>query len=155
MKLLSKLLFWRKPKPTTFPYYEYVDAIDMATTAMSRVPLFPEPGKIVAFMPKGELQKMDELNRVKINIGDAVAIFVKRRLNEEFTAKELYAFVSERVDNLAPDSPNRVMRDLRKRGVINYEVISRRESRYRSIPAAIRADVDTPIINVAVSKESL
>lgn len=42
----------------------------------------------------------------------------------------------------APDSPRRVMADLRKKGLLNYAVISRKDSLYRTMPPVEEFDWD-------------
>ena len=65
----------------------------------------------------------------------AIVAFFKRRLatgQAEFKADDLRRYVREQVgDAIAPASPDRIMRHLRHGGTINYELVSRSESRYR------------------------
>lgn len=51
-----------------------------------------------------------------------------------FHVEELREFVTQVVGEVAPGSPDRVMRDLRQKGEIGYRVLSRSESWYEIIP---------------------
>jgi hypothetical protein len=73
-----------------------------------------------------------ELARVRSVIGQAVLDFAREH-HREFFADELRAYVLRRA-NVAPASPDRILRDLRKRRLLNYEVTNRRASRYRFLP---------------------
>lgn len=58
----------------------------------------------------------------------------------QFTAQELREYVSYRTKSTkAPSSPDRVMRDLRKEGKINYQVVNRTKSLYRTLPVENQA----------------
>lgn len=73
------------------------------------------------------------LDRVRQSIGETVLAFIRAvslTFSQEFTASELRAYVG-RVHGSAPASPDRILRDLRQRGLIGYECVSRKESRYR------------------------
>jgi hypothetical protein len=73
------------------------------------------------------------LARVRARLRVAVFEFLKvafLRPHGEFTAAELGAYVAERV-TAAPDSASRILRLLRKEAVVEYDVVSRAESRYR------------------------
>lgn len=78
-------------------------------------------------------EQQQNLSRVSNQIASIITTFLEARLNQEFYCDELRRFVSERV-TVAPGSPDRVLRDLRKRGVISYEVVSRSRSLYRALP---------------------
>lgn len=80
----------------------------------------------------------ENLERVKDRIGNATIEFFEDEKRTEFFADELRRFVIAHVGKIAPGSPDRVMRDLRQRGVIDYEVVSRRHSLYRIIRKAQR-----------------
>jgi hypothetical protein len=74
-------------------------------------------------MPKPD----EELNRVSSAIGRAILEFA--RVNRTFHAEDLRRAVST-VSVTAPASADRVLRDLRQRGLISYRVVSRTESLY-------------------------
>lgn len=68
------------------------------------------------------------LERVSSRIGAAVLEFCQS--NRTFHAGDLHRYVAETTGITAPGSADRILRDLRKRGVVGYRVISRRESLY-------------------------
>jgi hypothetical protein len=78
-----------------------------------------------------------ELLTVTERIGNLVMAFYKERLatNPEFHAQDLVTYVLGAV-TVAPNSPTRILQDMRKRGVLNYELLSRRQSFYRFLPLA-------------------
>jgi len=61
-----------------------------------------------------------------------------RYISEEkqrYTATDLRQYVQLRVGGyVAPGSPDRIMRNLRHKGKINYELVSRSKSLYRALP---------------------
>lgn len=76
-------------------------------------------------------------------IAKAVTEFVNDHIEREFTAKDLRSFVLGRVDSVAPGSADRIMRQLRKAGVINYELVSRTQSLYKGLLVVISEPVQT------------
>jgi hypothetical protein len=79
-------------------------------------------------------EQTDNLDRVSARIGLAIRGFYhyRRETGERlFFVEELRRYVIAEVGIIAPASPDRVMRLLRKQGVIHYTVVSRRESLYR------------------------
>lgn len=89
-------------------------------------------------MPQEELFNPDgqaaHLARVSAKIAGAVLDFCRGRLAEgrpDFHAEELLAHVGAQVAGLAPDSPSRVLRLLRREGRLDYAVLSRKDSLYR------------------------
>jgi hypothetical protein len=80
-----------------------------------------------------------EIARVRSRIGRAVQAFVLRRAKESnayFYAEELRAAV-DAVAPGAPGSPDRILRDLRQRGFLNYEVVNRAASLYLAKPRKV------------------
>ena len=71
-----------------------------------------------------------ELERVSNRIAGALVQFCSKRVGQLIHADDLRVFVSRNVGSIAPGSADRVLRDLRQRGVISYTVISRRHSLY-------------------------
>lgn len=70
-------------------------------------------------------------------VTDAIARHVTAFLNahQEFHVEDLRKYVYENVRGyVAPASPDRILRDLRQRKQVNYEVVSRRKSLYRVLP---------------------
>lgn len=75
------------------------------------------------------------LDRVRSRIGRAIIAFLSSRTS--FRADELRQYVASQAGvALAPGSSDRVLRDLRQSGLINYRVLSRRQSLYEVLPAA-------------------
>lgn len=72
-----------------------------------------------------------DLERVSVRIGRAIVGFCRARLGQTFSADQLRQHVRTVVGEVAPDSPSRILRDLRQQGVVGYELISRRDSLYR------------------------
>ena len=83
-------------------------------------------------------EQAENLARVTAKIGDAILRFCRSRLGETFRMEELVRFVRAET-TIAPDSPSRILRQLRSQGLIGYEVLSRKDSLYRvtlPVPAA-------------------
>jgi hypothetical protein len=53
--------------------------------------------------------------------------------NDDWHMQDMTDYVLARVKS-APDSPGRMLRDMRRRGELNYECVSRAKSLYRFIP---------------------
>lgn len=81
-----------------------------------------------------KINNTNELTRVCDRIGDAIIAFM--RSAEAFHADELRASVIATVGVIAPGSADRVLRDLRQRGLVNYRVLNRRQSLYERVPLA-------------------
>lgn len=85
------------------------------------------------------LQRLDfeqpqHLARVRSKTAGAILrFFDDRAVGQDFTAQELRDYVAARVPGIAPASPDRILRDMRSRGEVSYEVISRKNSRYRKL----------------------
>jgi hypothetical protein len=73
-------------------------------------------------------------NRVNSKIALHILGFFEGKVGVEFHVAELLTYVRTRVPDLAPDSPGRIMRDLRAKNLISYEVVNRRDSLYRILP---------------------
>lgn len=71
------------------------------------------------------------LEAVAGRISDAIVAFCRKRVGQEFHADDLRRFVSVATGTNAPASSDRVLRDLRQRGVIVYTVVNRAKSLYR------------------------
>lgn len=72
------------------------------------------------------------LERVSSRIGQAIVSFVRE--HPTFHADELRRHVEREVGTISPASADRVLRDLRARGVISYRVVNRRASLYEVTP---------------------
>ncbi len=72
------------------------------------------------------------LKRVSSRISQAIMLFCKDIGRDgEFFAEDLLNHVERWVGSVAPDSPGRILRQLRRQGRIDYEIVSRRNSHYR------------------------
>lgn len=80
-------------------------------------------------------EQIAEFVRVGKGIGPHVCAFWLERLAglSDFRMEELRKFVAVRAQ-IAPGSPERILRDLRKKGLVNYVVVNRRQSHYRALP---------------------
>ena len=81
-------------------------------------------------------QQQLHLERVADNIGALVVEFCRARIGVMFNAAELRAHVTRAVPTIAPESPGRILRDLKARGVVDYELVSRSRSLYRVVGVA-------------------
>jgi hypothetical protein len=76
-----------------------------------------------------------ELTRVKARISKHVLTFVTKcnmKSIPEFQMRELQEYVFKKMGHyVAPDSPSRILRQLRLDGALNYTVVNRRKSLYR------------------------
>lgn len=84
-------------------------------------------------------EQQTQLNRVETNIGKTIKAFFTGRLSgpmRQFRGDELRQFVNDNTNKtVAPASADRVMRSLRRQGVINYRLVSRSQSLYEALPA--------------------
>lgn len=75
-------------------------------------------------------EQAQQIARVRGRIGQAVLDFARERGEAAFGIEELQAFVRARCA-VAPSSSDRILRDLRSRGELDYIVISRSRATYR------------------------
>lgn len=81
-------------------------------------------------------EQAENLERVSLKIARHVLQFCADCLAQEtvrFHASDLCKFVIDQMPNIAPDSPSRILRDLRRKQQIDYKVISRKDSLYEVI----------------------
>jgi hypothetical protein len=71
-----------------------------------------------------------ELARVEGRIAELVLAFCAGRTGQDFHLAELTAYVAERAQ-VAPDSPRRILGQLRRAGQVQVEVVNRSASLYR------------------------
>ena len=100
-----------------------------------QLPLFNTTGSGPAHSRKRPpvSEQAEHLRRVSDRIAAHVLAFVDARgLGGRFHLTDLVAWVVTEMGNeaVAPDSPSRILRMLRRRGVLRYKVVSRRESLY-------------------------
>jgi len=82
---------------------------------------------------KLDFDQTAHLTRVTSKTSVAIAeFFAKLDVGATFHAQELRDYVAAQV-LVAPASPDRVMRKLRKDGEINYELVDRKGSLYRKL----------------------
>lgn len=80
-----------------------------------------------------QVQQEQQLSRVSSNIARTVYEFCESRYaacRDEFHADELRAVVA-RKHNVAPGSADRILRNLRAKGIVQYTVTDRAKSLYR------------------------
>lgn len=75
-----------------------------------------------------------ELARVDSHIHSLVLNYCRAHVGRHFYMKDLARFVYESTKGMtAPDSAGRILRDLRQRGVVRYDVVNRSKSLYRVV----------------------
>jgi len=81
-----------------------------------------------------------EPKRVALNLSQSIVCFWRTKMawpeseQRRFTANELRQYVNHYNYGTAPASADRVMRNLKKAGKINYEVVNRAKSLYVALP---------------------
>ncbi len=73
----------------------------------------------------------EERARVYSRIARLIMDFAEDHAGERFHVEELRRYVEDRMPDVAPDSPGRILRELRLEGRIDYVVINRRQSLYQ------------------------
>ena len=92
----------------------------------------PLPHRPVVVMPLFDDQQAAELARVKAKLDPLVlAFFATKQPGDLFTMNSLTDFVKAQRSSGVVESAGRVMRDLRKKKALNYELVSRSQSLYR------------------------
>ena len=71
-----------------------------------------------------------QLTRVERGIARYVLDFCRANVGQEFVVTQLQSYVTSR-HGAAPASPDRILRSLRSRGVLEYEVVDRSRALYR------------------------
>ena len=72
-----------------------------------------------------------ERARVYGRIAPLILRFYREHTGETFHMEQLRGYVFARTSDIAPDSPGRILRELRLENRLNYVVISRSESLYQ------------------------
>lgn len=88
--------------------------------------------------PRGPVAAASPGSRRKTHEGleEAILAFCTQRLaagSRDFVMSDLVGFIQQSQGAVAPDSPSRILRQLRTRGVLQYELLSRADSRYRIV----------------------
>lgn len=94
-----------------------------------------DPDQLSIFERAQEMHKRKaqskNISRVRGKIHRAILMFFSQCIvGTQFTGPELHRVIKRQVHDLAPDSPGRIMRLLRAEGLINYKVVSRKDSLY-------------------------
>ena len=80
----------------------------------------------------GSPEQKENIARVSAKISPIIATFFHERgVGSEFHVDDLRRYVARRYAVVAPDSAGRIMRDMRTRHWVDYEVVNRRASLYR------------------------
>jgi hypothetical protein len=74
-------------------------------------------------------EQHDNLDRVASKLSGPILAFC--RLHEDFHMEDLREYLRGQSIDFAPDSPSRILRQLRLQGAVDYEVTNRRQSAYR------------------------
>jgi hypothetical protein len=77
-----------------------------------------------------------ERKRAYLKIAPSILEFAGVIGSREFHVDTMRKFVILRVGKVAPDSPGRVLRELRLEGRLDYSVLNRRQSLYKFHPNA-------------------
>ncbi len=82
-----------------------------------------------------DLEQQPQLEHVSGAIAQLILGFVRGRLRSgqtEFHASELHEHIARHTEGFsAPASADRILRDLRRKGLVRYVVVNRRASLYR------------------------
>lgn len=81
---------------------------------------------------KESAEQKRHLDSVSSRIGAAIIEFVRARSGMTFHADDLRSFVRLRCGEVAPGSPDRILRCLRARNQLDYQVVDRGRSLYRA-----------------------
>ena len=76
-----------------------------------------------------EAEQHDNLDRVASKLSRPILAFCRQ--HEDFHMEDLRAYLTALCCDFAPDSPSRILRQLRLQGAVDYEVTNRRQSAYR------------------------
>jgi hypothetical protein len=85
-------------------------------------------------------EQIQQLNRVAATAKEAILDFIKARLadtenNGAFTADQLRFYVNNNTSGgVSPSSSDRVLRQLRQEGKLDYAVLNRGKSLYKAVP---------------------
>lgn len=82
---------------------------------------------------------------VRASVANAIQLFYDNRIKGGmpfFRADDLRVFVEAATGKTAPASADRILRDMRQDGKINYEVTDRAKSLYKLLPLASMKGVE-------------
>jgi len=82
---------------------------------------------------QGDLfEQRENLERVYARIAPMILMFAREQgCGAPFRVETLRRYVRTRAPGIAPDSPGRVLRQLRLKGALDYVVVNRRQSLYQ------------------------
>ena len=80
-----------------------------------------------------------ERRRVYGKIAPLIMTYYRAHVGKAFHAEDLRQYVLMFAADIAPDSPGRILRELRLEGKLNYVVIDRRDSLYQFRPVGVPA----------------
>jgi len=83
-----------------------------------------------------------ERSRVYDHIAPLVLEFAAAYTGKQFHAEDLRRFVLKHAPAVAPNSPYRILYELKREGRLNYKVISRSQSLYQFTP------IEPPLVKV-------
>jgi hypothetical protein len=72
-----------------------------------------------------------ERRRVYGRIAPLILTFARKHAGQKFHVDQLRRYVRRHVPDIAPDSPGRILRELRLEGRLHYVVLNRRQSLYQ------------------------
>jgi hypothetical protein len=75
-------------------------------------------------------EQEENLERVYSVIAPTILVFKELRESHTFHMEDLRQFVIREHPNISPDSPSRILRDMRQKKVCNYVVLNRHQSLY-------------------------
>lgn len=75
-------------------------------------------------------QQTEQIQAVSTKLADAILAFCRARVGKTFFADDLRFHVQALYGKVAPASADRILRDLRARGKLDYTVLNRARSQY-------------------------
>lgn len=73
----------------------------------------------------------ENIERVRSKIESSIINFALTHIDKPFHMEDLTRHVKAQIPDIAPDSPGRILRLLRRQRALDYEVVNRRQSLYR------------------------
>ena len=86
----------------------------------------------------GWAEQRQNLARVNGKLSGRILAFC--RLRREFHMEDLRDYLREHACDFAPDSPSRILRQLRLEGAVDYTITNRRQSAYRVTAVRYRGE---------------
>lgn len=78
----------------------------------------------------------EERRRVYKKIAPLIMEYATTRVGRMFHAEDLYRSILDQNPDVAPDSPGRILRLLRRKGYLNYVIVDRGDSLYQFLEVA-------------------